>query len=684
MTRPRTTIACLLASLGVLVLAGSIAAPGVAQTGVASEFGLQAVAPQRVISATVAPGSPASFTVEAPAGATEAWLQVTARPDGQPGRLEFCGLPNGCAEPGALALSQAVPTAELVKVPLSGGRITATATVGVRMWADLVGFTVPSGAGLVPGSLTPLTLAVPGQDSAPIDFGTRPSGAVAALVTLSVPAPSASGYLALCPSDTDTAACARTSTVNLDAGETRTVTSLVKLGVDGRIRLYSHLPASTSVSAQVVGWFVSGDGAALSSIDRTAATTLPVGRATRVTVAESGDVDAVLARVTLSGAWREASVTACSNASDCRGIASTYATSDQGRSSTVLLPVDSSGAVTLTSAHASVRAEIDLLATLGSSSQSVPTPTPTVAPKPTPTPTVAPMPTPTPTVAPKPTPTPTSPAPSPSPSVTAPPTSPPSTALPGKSNTGVKPGTSLRIWDGDMVLDNHTGQTIEGWDVRGNVLVRSPNVTLRNMIVRGDGPATSSEALVHNYSTGLTIEDSEIAASARSPYINGAMGSNMRLVRVNIHDVVDQVHVYGAGNTVIESSWLHSNIHYANDPSWNGGPSHDDNVQIISGTNITVRNSTLSGSYNAAVQVTQDRGPVTNVTITGNHIAGGGCSVNLAESQRGPLQAISVTNNVFERDQRVKNCGVVRPVTSPVHIAGNTWSDSQVLTPSRG
>src|SRR5664280_2683368 len=83
----------------------------------------------------------------------------------------------------------------------------------------------------------------------------------------------------------------------------------------------------------------------------------------------------------------------------------------------------------------------------------------------------------------------------------------------------------------------------------------------------------------------VTIQDSELFAANPSGWIDGIRGWNITANRVNIHDVIDSLHLYG-NNTTLESSWLHSNLHYASDPAQNGGASHDDSIQIQIGTNI--------------------------------------------------------------------------------------------------
>ncbi|MGJ0223692.1 hypothetical protein ACQUZK_09855, partial [Streptococcus pyogenes] len=87
-------------------------------------------------------------------------------------------------------------------------------------------------------------------------------------------------------------------------------------------------------------------------------------------------------------------------------------------------------------------------------------------------------------------------------------------------------------------------------------------------------------------------------------------------------------------------SWLHDNLYYLHDPNYDNGPTHDDNVQIQVGSNITIRNSVLESTHNAAVMITQDRGKVANVTFTGNRAGGGACTINVAEKSYGPISGL--------------------------------------------
>jgi hypothetical protein len=260
----------------------------------------------------------------------------------------------------------------------------------------------------------------------------------------------------------------------------------------------------------------------------------------------------------------------------------------------------------------------------------------------------------------------------------------PTGGKPGPSNTGVPAGTPLTVHNGDLNITT-PGAVVDGLDIRGFVRIKADNVTIRNSIIRG--AATSSPmALVSgaDASHRLTIEDTEIYAASPSPYIHhGVLGSNFTLRRVNIHHAIDQVHVVG-DNVRIESSWLHDNLHFDSDANHGGGPSHDDNVQIIGGRNITVTGSTLEDSYGAGIQITQNKSLVGNVQITKNWANNGGCTINVAESGKGSIPGIVVADNTFGRNTRVANCAIISPTSTSISNARNFFTDGGIANVLRG
>ena len=223
------------------------------------------------------------------------------------------------------------------------------------------------------------------------------------------------------------------------------------------------------------------------------------------------------------------------------------------------------------------------------------------------------------------------------------------------------------------------GEVIDGIDLKGSIKVEANNVTIKNSRIRGQGSVNIGLINVKGGNTGLKVIDTEIYNEVPHPDTNGIMGGNFTLERVNIHHVVDQVHVTTLGNVNILHSWLHSNTHFVNDPNWGGGPSHDDNIQLIGGSNILVKNSRIEGSKNAAIMVGQNHAPIKNLRIEGNLIGGGACSINVSPKGYGDMLSYGnfVTGNVFQRNQTQHlGCAVIAPAASLPTMSGNTWAET--------
>ncbi|GIG19684.1 hypothetical protein Cch01nite_04080 [Cellulomonas chitinilytica] len=258
----------------------------------------------------------------------------------------------------------------------------------------------------------------------------------------------------------------------------------------------------------------------------------------------------------------------------------------------------------------------------------------------------------------------------------------PGTVTPDATNTGVPAGTKLTVYNGNLTI-TQPGTVIDGLDIRGFVKVKAKDVTIRNSVVRGVS-TTTAQGLVTSESTGsLTIEDSELYNATPNWYVDGLRGSNITAKRLNIHSVIDTMHIYG-DNVTLESSWLHDTLHYDNDPSHSDG-THDDNIQIVKGNNISIVGNRIEGAYNAAMMFTQGSGIVSNVTMDKNYFGGGACTINIAESGKGAIQGLKFTNNTFGTDSR-KTCAVISPATTTAvtTYTNNVHTDGKAVVVKKG
>jgi hypothetical protein len=251
-------------------------------------------------------------------------------------------------------------------------------------------------------------------------------------------------------------------------------------------------------------------------------------------------------------------------------------------------------------------------------------------------------------------------------------------AVAGADNTGVPIGTPLTVHNGDIVVTT-PGTVLDGLDIRGMVSIKADNVTIKNSVIRGRYTSYAN-ALINNLSghQNLVVTDVELAASTPSPNWSGIYGYNLTATRLNIHDVVDGIHLTG-GNTVIQKSWIHDNTHYDQDPNHGGTPTHDDAIQIQVGANIRIDGNTIRDQYSASVMITQDRGKVSNVSFTNNTADGGKCSINLAEKTYGPILGTVVSDNTFGRDTRVANCAVISANSSKPTMERNFYTPDNAV-----
>ncbi len=253
----------------------------------------------------------------------------------------------------------------------------------------------------------------------------------------------------------------------------------------------------------------------------------------------------------------------------------------------------------------------------------------------------------------------------------------------GSGFTGI-PDVARQVVHGDIYA-TQPGQVIDGVDVRGRIFVRADNVTIRNSIVRGADGGTSGGIIdAMQGRPGLKVIGTQIIATRANPSVNGIMGSNFELHNVEIANVIDAVHIAGS-NVLIADSRLHRHAHFGPgvDPHHRDG-SHDDSVQIVGGTNITITRSILEGSYNAAVMMAPDRSPIANVSITNNRINGGGCSINISEKGKGSIPGITIAGNTFGTDTRHSRCAIVSPITTRINAHSNSFVDGLIVNITKG
>jgi hypothetical protein len=233
----------------------------------------------------------------------------------------------------------------------------------------------------------------------------------------------------------------------------------------------------------------------------------------------------------------------------------------------------------------------------------------------------------------------------------------------------------LTVYNGNLTITT-PGATYADLDIYGFVRVEAPNVTIKDSIIRG-GPATSNTAIIYDLSdtaTNLLVEDSEIVPIDPSVNIDGIDGWNYTALRLNIHGTVDGAKMFGP-NATMQDSWIHDLVTYENDPSHADGVSHNDDVQVESGSNLRIIGNDLEGGHNSAIQISQDNGPLTDVLIDGNWADAGNVTFNIANKPLASLAGITVTNNIFGH-AAVTGCQILYTSVTTIVAFNNVFADT--------
>jgi hypothetical protein len=244
---------------------------------------------------------------------------------------------------------------------------------------------------------------------------------------------------------------------------------------------------------------------------------------------------------------------------------------------------------------------------------------------------------------------------------------PPSIGFPDSSNTGVPEGASMTVVNGDLSI-NTSGAVIDGQDIRGCVTVNASNVTIKNTRI-----ACSGSSVLWSGSTGLTVQDSEVACTG-GPGTTAVTPQNYTLTRVEVTGCENST--WADRNVTIKDSFIHDLIHYdpIRDP-------HTDGVQLPSGAaNVTVQHSTVYGQYannddfgNSAITM---GGSMSNISVVDNELAGGGYTLRCNDA--GGTSGMTITGNRFST-VLVSTVGGFGPTDGGCRSHSSVYSDNVYL-----
>ena len=244
---------------------------------------------------------------------------------------------------------------------------------------------------------------------------------------------------------------------------------------------------------------------------------------------------------------------------------------------------------------------------------------------------------------------------------------------PSAATTGVRPGSRLTRHNGDITVTKD-GTVLSNLDIHGFVVVRARNVTISNSIVRGGKSKGFATGLITDYGySGLLITDTRIVPAFPSVWFDGIKGSGFTARRVHITGGVDSVKIQG-DNTTVQDSLLENTDYYANDPQQNGGPTHNDNIQIQNGKNVNVTGNTIRGASNFAILGAASKGNL-NLVVKNNWLDGGHCTVKL-QVLSGHSETATVTGNKFGPNRKVSSCAFTAYPAVNLTQSGNTLENS--------
>jgi hypothetical protein len=250
---------------------------------------------------------------------------------------------------------------------------------------------------------------------------------------------------------------------------------------------------------------------------------------------------------------------------------------------------------------------------------------------------------------------------------------------PDVTNTGYPPGTPLTIVNNDVTV-TQDNTTIDAEDIHGFLTIKASHVHVTRCLIRGGVATQNTDGIRVQSGTDILIEDTEVAIANPSPYIDGVSATNATIRRANIHGGVDGMKL--GSNSTVECSYIHDLVSFASDPNQGGGPTHNDDIQILEGTNSHIVGNQLIAAkdQNSAIQITQDFGVVTDVHIESNWADGGGCTFNFAHKVQASLTGVYVINNRFGRNS-FYGCPILKSTQTTLTMSGNVYDDDGTPVP---
>ena len=187
------------------------------------------------------------------------------------------------------------------------------------------------------------------------------------------------------------------------------------------------------------------------------------------------------------------------------------------------------------------------------------------------------------------------------------------------------------------------GAVISGLDIKGDVFINAPNVTLQNCKITSSNYAVVKIA---NGVTGAVVQNCEInGVGTGNDGSHGILGQGT-FIGNNIYNVENGITLQGSA--IIRDNYIH-NLKASGSP-------HYDGIQIDGGvSNVTISHNTVINDYGqtAAIMIDNYFGPISNIQVDNNLLAGGGYTVYVHANQftGGSVTGVSFTNNHMKSGQ---------------------------------
>jgi hypothetical protein len=254
---------------------------------------------------------------------------------------------------------------------------------------------------------------------------------------------------------------------------------------------------------------------------------------------------------------------------------------------------------------------------------------------------------------------------------------------PDETNTGVPAGVTLTLSGPINVTPKDANATtiIENKDIKGSIVIKKGHVIIRNSRIDNTGPDGNKVAAIRLYDgTTATVEDTDIDAGDAALAIGYR---NYTLKRVDIKGGSDALRA--DGGVTVTDSYIHD---------LNRQPeSHNDILQTLSGSNVTIRHNTLmpfkaepgtcgaeGDPMNAAYQFGSFNGNLSNVLVENNLVNGGNYTFNAnwkkVDDGTYTVTNVRIVNNKFGRDYRY---GAAAHIDHGMVFEGNKYIDDGSL-----